>query len=1125
MNRNSVFESLLSGIRRDAARLGSLALLSSAAVWGATFGTVIPLDIPIGGHVSDLVLDEPRGLLYAANFTARRIEVISIADRSVMREIDVPAQPGSMALSPDGGALVVTHFGGDPGFVLNPPAAGGCPAGAVSVIKAGGSAITLTACANVPLAVAFGNDGLALIATIDELFLLDPVSGAVQSLGQLRCGKTLNGVDAASCALITGLPVNLNNFPAQIAAASITAAQDGFTIYGQLNVTQSTAAPPLSPSVLRFRYDVAGKNVVWLPAGSTPGSGPSTVSVNRNGSRFMAGWGLFDRNGSVVAQFHNPTAADNVGSHVFDTVGNASYPYGVIYAQVPDGSGSGGAAPGTTPITPPGVPSASPPQPAPMLLLMDADNLTVHERIQLPENLAGRSVLNAKRDVMYSASDSGVLILPVGSLSSQPRLTASKEDIVFRPDPCISGFTSQTLDIVNPGGGKVGFAIVSTNAGVTVTPDTGFTPARVTVSVDPGVFQQQNGTTTSSLLIFSLEAINIPDPVRVLINHRGADQRGTFLTVPGTLVDLLADPGRDRYYVLRQQKNDVLVYDSHSNNLVATMRTSATPTQMTLTMDQKYLLVGHEDSQFAYVYDLDTLQPVPADLHIVFPVGHYPKSIAATNTSILAASRTAVPPSATSTSVVGRAISIDAVDFPNRKGWTLPTLGIYGNCASTAGPCPYNTVLTPSADGKLILAALSDGNVFLYSDALQTFTTSRKDLPSLAGAYAASSSGRYLVGNNLLNSSLVPVKALDSGVNPSSGFVFVNNAAFRTTAQAVALPPPATSRTECVFGGTICVTQTLPGTGVSTYPPGAITPGSIQTVTSLGPDKFDPSLSDSVRPIRLAESPLATAGPSGSTDAVFTRTLAAVRNQSEFVMLTQSGLTFLPWNYDAPLPIPHLDRVVSSADQTKAVASGGLISVIGLGMPTALGDACLTVNGAAAPLLQSVSSTQINAQLPFDADGNAQLTLYTQGGASDNLNVTILPAAPSVFRASGALAADGAGAMVYRASNNSLVSPLNPVQAGDELVIFAAGMGRTTPAIRAGETAPADPLSMTVIPPEVTLDGAPLTVDNASLMPGGIGIYQINVKAPDELSDGQNVPLTIRQGGMSTTVAVQVAAQ
>jgi uncharacterized protein (TIGR03437 family) len=1135
MNRNSEFQNWLSGMGRAAARFCLPALLCSAAGWSATFGAVVPLDIPVGGHVSDIVLDEPRGVLYAANFTARRIEVVSIADQKVIRKIDVPAQPGAMALSPDGTSLVVAHFGGDPAFLFAPAPAASCPLGAMSVIDLSSSSVALTICADTPLAAAFGNDGLALIALTNQLLLLDPRSGATQSLGELRCGKTINGVSAGVCGLFRIPPtvfpptippsiIPLDNFPAQILGASITAAQDGFTIYGQLKVQQNTTAPAIGPSgVLRFRYDVRTKNVVWLPAGSSPGSGPSTVSVNRSGSRFMAGWGLFDSNGSVVAQFHNPTGDERVGSHVFDTIGNASYPYGVIYAQVPDGSGSGAAGVGSTPITPPGVPTGSPRVPEPVLMLVDADNLTVRERIQLPENLSGRSLLNSKRDIMYSASESGVLILPVGSLASQRRLAASKEDIVFRPDVCRSGIASQTLDIVNPGGGRVGFAIVPTSGGIRVSPSTGFTPAHVTVSVDPGAFQQQNGTTTASLLILSLEAINIPNPVRVLINTRQSDQRGTFLNVPGTPVDLLADPARDRFYVLRQEKNDVLVYDSKNNNVIATMRTSSRPTQMTLTMDRKYLLVGHEDSQFAYVYDLDTLQPVPPDLHILFPVSHYPKSIAATNTTILAASRFEPAGSALHTTASGRQIQIDAVDFPARRGWTLPSLGIYQNypaCTSAAGACPYNTALASSPDGRLSLAALSDGNVFLYNDTVHTFTTSRKDFTALAGAFAASNNGQYVVGNHLMNSSLVPIKDLDSGVNPSSGFVFVNNTAFRTSAALLPPPPPDTSVTECVFGGEICVTKKLPGTGVATFPPGAITPGSIQTVTNLGPDKFDPSLSDSVRQVRLAESPLI-----GAADAVFTRTLAALRDQSALVLLTQSGLTIMPWNYDAPLAIPQLDRVVNSADQTKAVAPGGLISVMGRGMPTALGDACLTVNGTFAPLLQSVSPTQVNAQLPFDVDGNARITLYTTGGKSDNLNITILPAAPSVFRATGELAADGAGAMVYRGVNNSLVSAFNPVRDGDDLVIFGTGLGQTSPAIPAGDEAPADPLSRAVIQPEVSLDGIPLRVDYAGLTPGGVGVYQINAKAPSGLREGQGVPLTIRQGGMSTTLAVQVAAQ
>src|SRR3954447_5926987 len=55
----------------------------------ATFGRVVP----IGGHASDLALDESRGVVYVANFTANRIEVMSTADFSIQRSMNVAPQP------------------------------------------------------------------------------------------------------------------------------------------------------------------------------------------------------------------------------------------------------------------------------------------------------------------------------------------------------------------------------------------------------------------------------------------------------------------------------------------------------------------------------------------------------------------------------------------------------------------------------------------------------------------------------------------------------------------------------------------------------------------------------------------------------------------------------------------------------------------------------------------------------------------------------------------------------------------------------------------------------------------------------------------------------------------------
>jgi len=69
-------------------------------------------------------------------------------------------------------------------------------------------------------------------------------------------------------------------------------------------------------------------------------------------------------------------------------------------------------------------------------MIADVDNLTIREQLQLPENLAGRSLLNESRTTMYAISDSGLTILPVGSLNSAHRIVASREDLVFSGNFC-----------------------------------------------------------------------------------------------------------------------------------------------------------------------------------------------------------------------------------------------------------------------------------------------------------------------------------------------------------------------------------------------------------------------------------------------------------------------------------------------------------------------------------------------------------------------------------------------------------------------------------------------------------------------------------------------------------------
>jgi uncharacterized protein (TIGR03437 family) len=330
--------------------------------------------------------------------------------------------------------------------------------------------------------------------------------------------------------------------------------------------------------------------------------------------------------------------------------------------------------------------------------------------------------------------------------------------------------------------------------------------------------------------------------------------------------------------------------------------------------------------------------------------------------------------------------------------------------------------------------------------------------------------------------------------------------------------------------------------GVRTTALSATNPGVIQKV-ELGKPL-------SIRPTRMIEAPLLVQSTTvtvpeqcdtlfGETlckpattkttyeGSAFTRTLAPLANRTAIISLTTSGYTVLPWNYDAAVSEPRLDRVTSFADGSEAVAPGGLVSVAGsnlsltqyatggIPLPTILGESCLTVNGIPIPMTL-ISPSQINAQLPFLLAGDAIMTLRSPAGVSNNLTFKVLPAAPTVFRTSAAIPT------VVRAVNGELVTPSNPVHPEDWLVIYATGLGVTTPLVEAGQPAPSNPLGQALIQPEVALGGEPLGLAYAGLVPGQVGVYQINVFVPYWVPLGWDVPLVITQAGSATALSVRV---
>jgi uncharacterized protein (TIGR03437 family) len=260
--------------------------------------------------------------------------------------------------------------------------------------------------------------------------------------------------------------------------------------------------------------------------------------------------------------------------------------------------------------------------------------------------------------------------------------------------------------------------------------------------------------------------------------------------------------------------------------------------------------------------------------------------------------------------------------------------------------------------------------------------------------------------------------------------------------------------------------------------------------------------------------------------------MAITADQQSVVLLTQSGLTVVAANFDAPTPIPTVSGIVNGADGGSGIAPGGLALVQGNGLaprsesfvslplPSTLGDACVTVGNIALPLFR-VSPTQVLAQLPFGLTGDVPLVVRNPGGVSNPFTAHIQSFAPAIFRSG--TAGDQTGlATVIRQKNNDFVDFTNPIHPEDILSIYLTGLSQTSPAAPFGDAAPSDPLAVTATPPIVSLGNSGLPVMFSGLVPGEVGVYVINVFVPHGVASAVQTPLTIKQGDFSTTLQVRV---
>lgn len=165
-----------------------------------------------------------------------------------------------------------------------------------------------------------------------------------------------------------------------------------------------------------------------------------------------------------------------------------------------------------------------------------------------------------------------------------------------------------------------------------------------------------------------------------------------------------------------------------------------------------------------------------------------------------------------------------------------------------------------------------------------------------------------------------------------------------------------------------------------------------------------------------------------------------------------------------------------------------------------VGGATILVNGNQAPLFYS-SYGQLAFQMPVETPvGTALVQVERDGLTSNTVSVNVAPRAPRII------------AVVNQDGSVNLPDGSHPAHVGDELVIYAIGLGPTSPAVATGAPAPsAEPLAR-VSGALVSFGGnvvAPQVVpDYAGLTPSYAGLYQVNVQVPAESPKGM-VPISV----------------
>ena len=262
-------------------------------------------------------------------------------------------------------------------------------------------------------------------------------------------------------------------------------------------------------------------------------------------------------------------------------------------------------------------------------------------------------------------------------------------------------------------------------------------------------------------------------------------------------------------------------------------------------------------------------------------------------------------------------------------------------------------------------------------------------------------------------------------------------------------------------------------------------------------------------------------------------------NTGDFIYTTNATIPVAAANGTAPsLPANGVVNGASFAAAPAPVAPGAIVAVFGSSFTAGaetfstlfgpddrlisdLVGARVSVNGLPAPIFYATSG-QLGIQIPTEVTGaTATIQITTAGQASASRSIAIDASAPGIFTTNSQGSGQGVivnaqTGILAAAAGSVSGATTQPARPGDDVTIFATGLGQTTPAVPTG--ARPTGLTRTAATPSVTIDGQPAEVTFSGLSSCCVGLNQINVKVPTAARSGNSVPVVLTINGKQSNM-------